>query len=214
MNTLNPQDIKFRNTIELRSNGIKVIEHLPHLEMPTFRNSTAIAKRMLVLEALFQLNLEAPKHIIAAWIKSNELEDSLLRNEKIFLETDYHQLKKQDQIDIYWYVEAIWTFAWIGGLHNNLTFNTPVEDSLATLLPNIEQNESAKHTIENYQLRDQSEIFEKLDAFYRAHWYARHCSLNQIETNLVDLDIIMERRKALEYTCYNNLNWNNIPLNT
>ncbi|NHF61616.1 DUF4272 domain-containing protein [Flavobacteriaceae bacterium TP-CH-4] len=213
-NKIKPEKIKDRNTKQLRSNGIEVIEHLPHLDNPEFREPKEIARRIMVLNALFQLHLQAPRDIIKKWLEENGLMNYLNEEELEYLETEYSELPEQTQIDIYWFVEAIWTFAWIGGLHNNLTLNTGVEDSLATLIPNIAKNEPAKKFISEFKLRNQVEIFEMLDKFYRAHWFARNNKLTGKQSDKVDLDIIMERRKALEYTVYKEFDWNEISLDT
>lgn len=211
---INPEKVKDRNTKQLRSSGIDVIEHLPYLDNPEFREPDEIARRTLVLTALFQLHLQAPKDIIRKWLEENELITYLTEDELEYLETEYSELPEQTQTDIYWFVEAIWTFAWVGGLHNNLTLNTGVEDSLVTLIPNIAKNETAEKFITDFRLRNQIEIFEMLDKLYRAHWFARNTNLTGNQSNKVDLDIIMERRKALEYTVYKEFNWNEISLDT
>ena len=211
---IKPEKIKDRNTKQLRSNGIEVIEHLPNLGNPDFREPEGIARRTMVLTALFQLHLQAPRDTIKNWLRENRLLNYLNEEELEYLETEYSELPEQAQIDIYWFVEAIWTFAWIGGLHNNLTLNTGVEDSLASLIPNIAKNEPAENFISEFKLRNQLEIFEMLDKFYRAHWFARNNNLAGKQSDKVDLDIIMERRKALEYTVYKDFNWEEISLDT
>jgi hypothetical protein len=211
---IKPEIIKDKNTKKLRSSGIDVIEHLPYLDNPEFRNPEEIARRTLVLIALFQLHLQAPKEIIKKWLSENELITNLTENELEYLETDYTELPEQTQTDIYWFVEAVWSFAWIGGLHNNLTLNTGVEDTLATLIPNIAKNEPAQKFISHFKLRSQVEIFEMLDIFYRAHWFARNNNLTGKQCDKVDLDLITERRKALEYTVYKEFDWDEISLDT
>lgn len=211
---IDPSKIKRKITKELQSQGIKVIDHLPHLENPNFKNSKEVAKRMMVLLALFQLHLEAPKEIIANWIASNDLTDCLTDNEIRFLKTDYKHLSKQDQIDIYWYIEAIWALAWVGGFHNTLSLNSAVEDSLSSMLPKIANNDSSKNFISTFKIRSQFEIFEMLDRFYRAHWFVRNNKLIGIKSDKVDMDLIMERRKVLEYVCYKNSDWDTISLDT
>lgn len=211
---IKPEKIKTDNTKELRSIGIDVIDHLPFLEEPEFRDEEQVARRMMVLLALFQLYLEAPNEIIKNWLEENGLISELTEEELEYLETRYSDLPKQSQIDIYWLVESIWTFAWIGDLHNNLTFDTGVEDSLVTLIPNIHQNEATSTFISNFKLRTKFEIFSMLDRFYRAHWFARNNHLTGKKSDKVDLDIITERRKALEYTVYKEYEWNEISLDT
>ena len=53
-----------------------------------------------------------------------------------------------------------------------------------------------------------------LDKIYRAHWFARNNELKGEKSEKVDLDIIIERRKALEYTCYKEFEWDEISLDT
>lgn len=211
---INPEKIKLNNTKELCLIGIDVIEHLPYLETPEFRNSTEIARRMMVLTALFQLNLNAPRAVIKNWILENQLENSLTVKENRFLDIEYKDLTDQEKNDIYWYVESVWTFAWAAGLHNNLTLNTGVEGSLSDLTPNIANNASAKSFITNFKLQGEKKIFIMLDKLYRAHWFARNNNLKGITSKYVDLDIIMERRKALEYICFKNEEWDEITLDT
>lgn len=211
---IKPEKIKAKNTKILHSCGIPVIEHLPFLDQPEFNSSEKIARRMMVLLAIFQLHLEAPNEIIEKWLTENGLLQELNEEEFEYLKSNYSDLPQQSQIDIYWNIEAVWAFAWVGKLHNSLTFNAGVEDSLITLVPSIQKNESAREFISNFRLRGEYEVFEMLDKFYRAHWFARNNKLNGYSSEKVDLDIIMERRKALEYSCYKNCVWNEISLDT
>lgn len=211
---IDPEKVKAKNTKMLRSSGIEVIDHLPHLEPPTFRSSEETAQRMMVILAIFQLHLRAPNQIVKNWIDDNGLADHVTEEENRILASRYPDLSEQDQTNIYWYVEAIWGFAWAGGLHGRLTFNTPVEDSLVSMTPSIKGNEPAASFIEKFKLRKESEIFDMLDKFYRAHWFARNNALTGKKSDQVDLEIIMERRKVLEFICYKEQDWSNISLDT
>ena len=211
---LNPEKIKVKNQRLLKSEGLHVIDHLPILDKPQFRSNKEIAERALVLMAIFQLSLEAPRDIITTWLQENNLYNSLTEEECEYLEADFNDLTEQNQANIYWSIEALWAFVWVGKHHNALTLNTPVEDSLATMLPNIANNESAKPFLQSFKARKDSETFEMLDKLYRAHWFARQKHLNNEPTDLVDLDIIMERRKTLEFCCYSDIPWNEISLDT
>ncbi|MEZ9495842.1 DUF4272 domain-containing protein [Vibrio splendidus] len=108
----------------------------------------------------------------------------------------------------------MWALAWVGGKHDNLTLNTGVESSLAGMLPNFHEEEPAKNFIDSFSSRKQADIFEKLDMFYRAHWFARNNELSGKDSSLVDLSIIMERRKAFEWVSDNHEQWDDISLST
>lgn len=211
---LNPEKIKINNTKELLANGIEVIKHLPHLDLPSFRDPQQIARRAMVLVALLQLHFGAPTDVIHDWIIDNHLEGELTENEKTYLKVKFDDLPEQDQINIYWYIEAIWTFAWVGGLHHNLSLHTEVENSLAEMIPSPIKKISVSAFIENFKIRNEKEIFTTLDKFYRAHWFAKNNSLKGIHSDKVLLDVVIERRKALEYVCYNEGSWDDVDMST
>jgi hypothetical protein len=53
-----------------------------------------------------------------------------------------------------------------------------------------------------------------LDLYFRLHWWTRDGQLNGYETGDVRLDIIMERRKALEWVLDDSCDWDNVELST
>ncbi|MFC1884938.1 DUF4272 domain-containing protein [Thermodesulfobacteriota bacterium] len=211
---INPKKIQRENTRALMAMGIPVVDHLPYLDRSKFRKSEEVSKRCLILSAVLQLHFGAPNEFIENWLTSNNLISSLSDNEISLLSTKHEELTEQQQTDLYWSIEAIWAFMWSGGKHPSLTFNTGVEDTLASMLPNIESNESAQIFLSNFKLLPKKDIFTQLDFFYRVHWFARNNYLTGVKSEKADLDIIMERRKALEWICNSSLDWDDIPLDT
>ena len=169
---------------------------------------------VLFYSAFIQLHFGAPNDFIRYYLLENGLLSELTNDENTRLEESYDSWEEQDKTDLYWSIEAIWALAWAGKKHSNLTLNTGVENSLSSCLPNFQENESAKGFIENFSLRSEKEIFTTLDSFYRAHWFARNHSLAGQKSSLVDLDIIIERRKALEWICNIEENWDEVSLDT
>jgi len=211
---INPKKIKSENTKLLNEMGISVIDWLPHLDKTKFRNSKEVAERCVVLAALLQIHFGAPNDFIEDYLSSNGLMNSLTANEKERLSRNFDDWSDQEKIDINWSIEAIWALVWIGGKHSNLTFNTFVEDSLASMLPQFQEKEPVDSFIKNFSLLSKKLIFKELDKFYRAHWFARNSSLEGTQNEQVNLSIVMERRKALEWVCDASLDWDDIPLDT
>ena len=114
-------------------------------------------------------------------------------------------MSNQQKVNLSWSIEAIWALTWVGNKHKNLTFNTIVEDTLASSLPDFKNNESSNNFISNFECRSENEIYKKLDLFYRAHWFAKHKNLNGEKTDLVNHSIIIERRTALEWVSNNSI---------
>jgi len=110
--------------------------------------------------------------------------------------------------------KSILVFNWVCKKHNNLTFNTPVDDSLASTPPDFQTNESTKKFISKFKSRPEIDVHKMLDLFYRAHWFARNNGLNGKESGLVNHSIIMERRTALEWVCNRKVAWDEVDLST
>lgn len=210
----NPEKIKKENTKQLLKLGITVIDHLPYIEKTPHRIATEVSKRAIAMAALYQLAFSAPRDFVSDYIQENQLVDQLTKQEKELLETDYEDLDPQQKINLSWSVEAIWALAWVGKKHDNLTFNTPVEDSLAGYLPNFQANEPAVDFISSFKIRSESDTHKMLDLFYRAHWFARNNELNGKTSILANQSIIMERRTALEWACNSTVAWDEVELST
>lgn len=205
-----PELAKLKSMGRLENEGLEVIDHLPLLDCPNFRSDEDVARRCLVLAGLLQLHFGAPREHLHQWFEENALLFSLTRAERALLDRDFDALAEQQRIDIYWFIESTWALTWAGGMHPDLTLNTCVEDTLAEMLPSVEQWEPAADFVSNYRLRDRTELFEMLDYLYRGHWFAMHYRNHPG----VDLDIVMERRKALEWVCDRSLSWDDVPLDT
>jgi hypothetical protein len=63
-------------------------------------------------------------------------------------------------------------------------------------------------------LRPREELFRMLDLYYRLHWWTRNAQLQGQQTGNVSLDIIMERRKALEWVLNAEDDWDNVEMST
>ncbi|MCP1339252.1 DUF4272 domain-containing protein [Idiomarina sp. M1R2S28] len=206
--------IKSENTAALRRAGIEVIDHLPALDDSENRTEDVVAKRWIAMGALLQLHFKAPETFIKEYLDENDLLEALSPKEKEILDSGYESLNDQQKTDLYWTIEAIWAFAWAGQKHDSFSLSTGVEDSLASMLPNFAEKEAAHSFIASYHLRSKKELFSNLDMLYRAHWFARQRNLEGEKSALVDLDIVMERRKALEWICDAEKEWDNISLDT
>ena len=182
---------------------------------PRARGSAEAADSgLLALHAILQLHFGAPAPVIAAWIAKNDLGASLARRERLLL-VGGGGLTDRQRTDLFWYVEALWAMAWAGQLVPDLPVDRPVGDVLASLLPQIRRDEGAAAFRRAFQLRPTEALFGMLDLYYRAHWYARDGRLNGRPTAPFDLDVIMERRKALEWLNDRTIeDWDDTPEDT
>ena len=163
---------------------------------------------------MLQLAFGAPKSVIHGWLSENELLPALSRRERELLGNPL-QLDEQSKANLSWSIEALWAFAWIGSLIPELPIEQPVGNNLASLLPDLRRNEPATDFRARFALRPYETIYRALDLYYRAHWYARDGRLRNHATGVFNLDIIMERRKALEWAADGKIeDWDDTPEST
>jgi hypothetical protein len=207
--------VKRESETIIRKHGGQICDWLPSPDPDTQpRSVLVIARRALILNALLQISFKAPIPIIKQWIETNGLEGDLAESERVVLAKSNAVLTQQELTNLFWCIEALWAFAWAGGLTSDLQLNSPVGKNLASLCPNLQRNEGGAGFVETMRLRPHKELFCKLDLYYRAHWWTRNTQLTGQSTGDVSLDIIMERRKALEWVLDAKADWDNVELST
>lgn len=207
---MEPVEVKAESERIILALGGRICDWLPHLVRTEPRASSEVAERALVLHAMLQIYFGAPRDVIASWIKANQLGLSLSRHERSLLTNEI--ITEQETINLYWYVEALWAMVWAGRLTEDLAVDQRVGGNLASLLPNLQVNEDASSFRRRFVLRPFEEIHRMLDLYYRAHWYARDGQLNNYSTEPFNPDVIMERRRALEWISDSKLaDWEDTP---
>lgn len=207
--------IKIESERIIKKSGGRVCDWLPIIDPnKSLRTEEDIVNRSLVLNALSMIYFKAPIGIVRDWIHSNNLNSSLSNKEKALLDKDNRDLEEQELIDLFWYIEALWALMWVGNLIDDIPFDKPVEDYMASLTPDLQNNEDGSKFMKNMKIREQEEIYKKLDLYFRIHWFTEDSRINNYPTGKIDPDIIIERRKALEWVLDKDLDWDDIPLNT
>lgn len=215
MNTpVDPQAVKATSEAEVLRLGGKVCDWLPTVEIQSLRSVSEVADRTLAMHGMVQLAFNAPKEVVRTWLAQNGVLSALSHRERDILASD-GDLEEQERTDLYWYIEALWALAWVGAFIPNLRPTEPVGNNLAALLPDIRVNESETNFRSAFRLRPVDSLFSMLDLYYRSHWYARDGQLNGYATEPFSLDVIMERRKALEWVSDSTIeDWDDTPADT
>lgn len=210
---LDPQQVKIESEqIILRAGG-QVCEWLPSIERKCIRPSVEIIGRALVLNALLNIYFNAPISVVRGWLEKNQLSHHLTQREKDLLSKKNEQLHEQELQEIFWNIESLWAFMWVGSRIEEMPFDSPVENYMASLAPNLQKNEDSSMFSKEMRVRAVEEIFRMLDLYYRLHWYALDGQLNGYATDPIKLNIVANRRKALEWAL-SDQSWDHIELNT
>ena len=215
MQNMDCELIKRENEALIRAHGGEICDWLPSLDQDTpVRDAQATARRALVLNAMLQIAFNAPISVIGNWISGNGLDGELSHSERKILEKTDGDLTEQECTNLRWYIEALWALAWASGNVENLDFNKPVGNELASLMPNLRVNESGEAFMNRAKLRPRLELFRMTDLYYRLHWWTKTAQLHGKPSGDVSLDIVLERRKALEWLLNDNGDWDDVDLST
>lgn len=165
------------------------------------------------MNALINIAFNAPVHVMADWIQRHGVDWALSPTEKEILRQTQDSLAEQDRINLHWYLESLWALMWAGSLVHALPFDEHVPDSMVTLVPNLQKNEDGSR-FGAFTMRSHDEIFRTLDLYFRLHWYARNGALTGTPTPPVNLSVVVERRKALEWLLDLEHDWDHVNLDT
>lgn len=163
---------------------------------------------------MLQIYFKAPTKLIREWIAKVKAESHLSFQEREILNRANESLSQQELTNLYWYIEGIWALMWVGKLIDELPYDHPVSNSMASLCPAIHLGEDCSKFSSKMRVRPFDELFRQLDLYYRLHWYARDAKINGYDTTPVNLSVVTERRKALEWVSDRNVDWDNVEMST
>jgi hypothetical protein len=194
--------------------GGRICEWLPYLSRQQSRSQDELISRALIINALINIAFQAPIPIIKSWIESNHLTANLTLAEQSLLQKQNEDLSDREISNLGWSIEALWALMWAGNLIPDLAIDTPVSDRMVELVPNLEKNEDGAKFLEKMRLRPYEELYQMLDLYFRVHWYTEDGRINGYSTGNISSDIVMERRKALEWLMDTSSEWDDIRMNT
>lgn len=125
-----------------------------------------------------------------------------------------NKLKKEELINLTWQYEAINVLAWVLGLKSELEYPDDLCD-VESLMRYIAGCNNYEEFINKCKIIDIEKILDELDLEYRYHWATVEKRVNEsTNTNGLDEEIVIERRRALEWLFIEEKDWNNVSLDT
>ena len=156
-------------------------------------------------------NYEESRDYFINFLRQFEVEDYLLPMEKKLFDGTY---KMADAVNVSWTYESYWALCWALGLINKMGFpkdvcNTKLAISFVSICNSY--NDFKKKV----KLRDIEEILDMLDLYYRYHWATVENSMTgTTEIKDLNLEVVAERRRGLEWLIKENDDWFTISLDT
>ncbi len=217
---ISPEKRRDKNNKFIQSMGIACLENLPTVEPSSavqLKNIDTICKRAIACMLSIQLAYDIEekngynesKEFFYKLLLNYNVENELLEKEKRLFENAYSE---QDVIDVVWTYETYWSLVWALGLIKDIKKPNGICDcqKAITLVSDCSSYEAFR---KKCKLRPVEEILDMLDLYYRYHWACVEKRLRP-ETNIGDLnpEVVMERRKGLEWLIDDIYEWDEISL--
>jgi hypothetical protein len=176
-----------------------------------------VIARTVLLNVAVALSFGMPRELAQRWISSNGLENALSPGERA-------AVGGADDVDLAVFqveVEAIWAFAWVLSLGDELKPTALCPDDLVHRVPNLKEMEP----LQDWQrraspsLRSPDAVMAELDLHHCMTWGIAEANLKrQTEPNSIPRYAIWQRRRALEFAvaerAWTHDEWDEIDLST
>jgi hypothetical protein len=209
--SMTPESAKTTSHQFLRDHDIPINDHLPLLEGPTElkpQNAEAVARRCVVLSYVIGIAYGADVPKLNQYLKDIGLLSYASSKERQLLGREKHS--EQEQINAGWIAECVQSLAWCMGLVELNPF-CGCDENLASHIPRPFVDPS--EFIAGAELRPFEEMYQQADLHYRLHWAARNASLTGTPC-AVSEELIMERRKPLDWVIGVEEDWDKVPGDT
>lgn len=207
------EEIRNQSIITLDQKGIPTNRNLPVLDNLQLRSKKDIASRLVIQYALAGLADDVSPEFIKEWLEENNLFSELNNIERDFLVVK--SLNNEQINELSWKQESLWLLCWIGTLVDELSF--PAEEcDLSNIFPFIPPDVDCQYFISNFLVRDEREIIQAVDLYYCLHSSYRHPELwvKKDFPGPLKVEVLLERRLALEWVVDPNTAWQDISLDT
>jgi hypothetical protein len=208
---MSPEKAKSNSHLLLRERGIPINEHLPVIEAPESlhpQDAKAVARRSVILSYVIGIAYGADVSRLNSFLTDSGLIEYASATEKELLGRAHHT--EQEMINAGWLAESVQSLAWCMRLVDLDPFRR-CDDDLASHFPRPFADPSA--FIDAVRLRPFEEIYQQADLYYRFHWAARNARMLG-EKSALSEELIMERRKPLDWVIGVEGDWDEVPLDT
>lgn len=219
---ISSEERRMKSNKFITERGIACLETLSLVEDSTqvqLKSLDDICKRAIASLLSIQLacdigagnDYDTSKQIITKLLDKYGVKNELLNKEQKLFDGTYNI---QDALDVAWTYESYWSLLWVLGIVDDISYPTDICDCQKAISV-VCNCEDYQEFVEQCQLRNIEEVLDMLDLYYRYHWA---CVEKQIQpdTLIGDLnpEVVMERRRGLEWLVNEEKDWNDISLDT
>lgn len=205
--------IRAKTHAVLKAWNVPAHPYLPVLGPISIHSASEIATKAIVLYAMAGLANNADPQLLRKWLIENQMWTHFTEDQQAFLHG--HTLTEEETNELSWKVESLYTLCWIGLIATELPFpDKPAP--LKGIFPNIPPEIDCAEFVSSFKRRNDEPIVEQLDIYYSLHASLKHPELwgKGSRSNLPKIEIVTERRHALEWVCGGNVDWDDVVMDT
>lgn len=208
-----PISIRRESLKWLNEHSVSIHPHLPLLEINKLRSPRDVAQRIVALYCMAGIANGADSAMLLDWLKADGRIDCLESSEIATLRQSTHSDERLNELS--WMQESLYTLCWCSAVVEDLPFPDR-ECDLSRAFPKIPPERDFEDFAASIMLRDQYTLFQALDCYYNLHAALVHPELwNGPDRKLIPLlQIVLERRHALEWICSPLGPWRDVVLDT
>jgi len=210
--SFNPQKTREEVLAYLKLKDIPTNKALPTLDKWVFKSSVEVAERIVTLYALTGLAHQADQTSLKEWLNDGGLYSDVPDSEKIYFEK---VLSSKDIVGLSWKQEALFTLCWSGSIVQEIGLPHS-ECNLNLVFPQIPPEVEISRFLKSFNLRSEQQIGFQADLHYCLHWTLRHPECWGISEgpSRLNKDVLIERRRALEWVIKSSIKWEDVALDT
>lgn len=216
------EERRAKSNAKIKEMGMACFEELPMREDSSqvkLKDLDSICKRAIACLLSTQLacdivegnDYEESRKMFLGLMDEYGVEEYLLSKEQRLFSGDY---SKQEVIDVVWTYEAYWSLVWALGLIDDIEVPDSVCDCM-TAIKLVGDCQNYEEFRSKVKLRDIEEVLDMLDLHYRYHWACVEKRINpETVIGLLNPEVVIERRRGLEWLISEEKDWYDISLDT
>ena len=220
--TKNPKKRRSENNQFIKEHNIACLETLPVIEDASqvrLRNIDEVCKKAIATYLTIQVAFddEAGKDhqetldFFNEYFERYDSHNYLNDNEKKIIDGT---ADRQTRVNVVWNYDTVWALLWYLGCvddFKNPNMELSVEKMTDLIISCNDYNDFKSKT----NPKDIEEVLDMLDLYYRYHWATVDHRINpSIEIGPLNEEVVMERRRGLEWLISDEDDWSDISLDT
>lgn len=210
---INMESIRENTKNVLSENNIPAHPHLPLLERSNLKAPTEICERIVALYSLAGLSNGAEGALLKDWLAAENGWRYLSVVEQEILDSE--NLTREELNELSWKQESLYVLCWCVLIIEGLVWPSS-EANLDEIFPRIPPEVPISNFVGSAELRAEQDILQMLDLYYCIHAAMMHPDLwegAEVSSEL-KIEVVIERRQALEWVYLKTTQWDEISLDT